>query len=103
MLHTPDVTWSSLEGDTIKHPVISCTAITPSATILFLLIPKKLIIKYQSIHLVVYLRMILTSLRGVDLGGRVTEASEKTVNGSLAVAMSTHGTVSPVDKNVINV
>ena len=30
-------------------------------------------------------------------------APEKTVNGSLAAAMSAHGTVSPVDKNVINV
>ena len=33
----------------------------------------------------------------------MTEASEKTVNGPLAAAMSAHGTVSPVDKNVINV
>ena len=28
----------------------------------------------------------------------MTEDSEKTVNGSLVAAMSTHGTVSPVDK-----
>ena len=33
----------------------------------------------------------------------MTEDSEKTVNGSLVAAMSVHGTVSPVDKNVINV
>ena len=31
------------------------------------------------------------------------EAYEKTVNESLAAAMSAHGTVTPVDKNVINV
>ena len=33
----------------------------------------------------------------------MTEASEKTVNGSLVAVMSAHGTVSPVDKKVINV
>ena len=33
----------------------------------------------------------------------MTEATEKTVNGSLADAVSAHGTVSPVDKNVIDV
>ena len=33
----------------------------------------------------------------------MTEASGKTVNGSLAAAVSAHGTVSPVDKNIINV
>ena len=31
------------------------------------------------------------------------EVSEKTVNESLVAAMSAHGTVSPVDKNVMNV
>ena len=50
-------------------------------------------------YLVVYLRQILAQFR--DAGHyRVTEASEKTVNVSLAAAVSGRGTVSPVDKNV---
>ena len=87
MLHTPDVTWSSLEGDTKQPSAYSSTATTSSVVRCYYTLPPKVAIKYQSVYLVVYLRQILAQFR--DAGGyRVIEASEK-------AAMSGHGTVSP--------